>query len=582
MGTSLKKFRASPHKAPTITVPVLELGRVHQVPLEQIIEDAGNVRATFDGAKLNELAADIGRRGVEQPITIFQDPKGAGPYIIKHGARRYRAAKIAKLKTIPALVAERAGTGSGDGAIRKLFDQVAENFQRDDLNPIDFAHFIQRLNKEHNVKISAIPALLKDNGLDAMSRSHLHYYLNLLELPKWVQEFIQAGKLTPKHGMAIKPAMVSERVMHDLKQTITKEVAALEKQEAKDSDVDARRFSVSDLVRAMSHSFEKIHVELDTNFYTQGDNRTYYEPGKLSDENKKAIGLVSITSPNGYKHHYAMNPAAHKKLNAEARENFQKREKQQAARNKVGKSKSGTGKGKGDTPPTRDAANPQRLREHFHGRVEAWLRAKLPEAPLSVVNQVAIWLAFGAPAISGPEAKAIATKGVLEHGFFRHTNAIDQSNQVRLAAQHKLTSIGHFLNCKDVTELMRPVVENLVAVGGFTNEYISRHVDLATLLTLAKHIGYDLERDFRVTEDYLKMHTKAGLEKVVKPATRKDDQARKWLACRKTTDMRKFCIDNAGAIGVPADIRKLYDQLSSELGEVPAEITIKPQEKKAA
>ena len=101
-------------------------GTAAQVPLDDIVPDPNNPRKSFDQAALNELAQSIEARGILQPIVL--SPKNdEGKYVIRYGERRWRAAAIAKLAAVPAIIAT---ADEGDG---RALDQVVENEQRENL-----------------------------------------------------------------------------------------------------------------------------------------------------------------------------------------------------------------------------------------------------------------------------------------------------------------------------------------------------------------------------------------------------------------------------------------------------------------
>jgi len=101
-------------------------GTAAQVPIDDIIPDPNNPRKSFDQAAMTELAQSIEARGILQPIVL--SPKNDdGKFVIRYGERRWRAAAIAKLSTVPAIIAT-ADEGEG-----RALDQVVENEQRENL-----------------------------------------------------------------------------------------------------------------------------------------------------------------------------------------------------------------------------------------------------------------------------------------------------------------------------------------------------------------------------------------------------------------------------------------------------------------
>lgn len=109
-----------------------------QLPLDLIDEDPHQPRAAdspgFSAASLGELAKSVRLRGVKTPISVREHPGRPGRYIVNHGARRFRAARLAGLRTVPAFI---------DNDYNET-DQVIENLQRNDLTAREIADYIGR------------------------------------------------------------------------------------------------------------------------------------------------------------------------------------------------------------------------------------------------------------------------------------------------------------------------------------------------------------------------------------------------------------------------------------------------------
>lgn len=145
------------------------------IKLEDIVANAKQPRRTFYDHSLEELARSIKERGVLEPIVVR--PKD-GKYEIIMGERRYRASKIAGLTEIPAIVREVSDEDAST-------DALLENFQREDLNPIDRAHAIESL-----LSFMTWEKCAKTLGV---SESTLRRHLELLELPEAVQHELVAS-----------------------------------------------------------------------------------------------------------------------------------------------------------------------------------------------------------------------------------------------------------------------------------------------------------------------------------------------------------------------------------------------------
>ncbi len=145
-------------------------------------------RTEFDGFKLAELAHSIKQRGMIQPVVVRQKEDH---YELVAGERRWRAAKLAGLEKIPALLAEKLSKE----AIIEM--NLIENLQREDLNPIDKASGMKTLMEECNLTQDEVAHKL------AQDRSVVANTLRLLNLPDKIRDWIKDGKLTEGHARAI-------------------------------------------------------------------------------------------------------------------------------------------------------------------------------------------------------------------------------------------------------------------------------------------------------------------------------------------------------------------------------------------
>jgi ParB family transcriptional regulator, chromosome partitioning protein len=161
---------------------------LRDVPVDLIGPNPRQPRRSFDEEKLAELAESIGARGVLQPIVV--SPLAGGRYELVAGERRLRAAAIAGLETIPAVVRD---AGDWD----RLDLALAENMAREDLNAVEEAR--------------ACAMLVDDLGLTkeevgrrvGRSRVAISNLVRLLDLPEETLELIEDGQLSEGHGRAI-------------------------------------------------------------------------------------------------------------------------------------------------------------------------------------------------------------------------------------------------------------------------------------------------------------------------------------------------------------------------------------------
>lgn len=157
------------------------LSRLEDLPLEKVEPDPDQPRKLFDDKALEELANSVKKHGVLQPIVVTAE---RGKYVIVAGERRYRASKLAGLKTIPAIVRTLSGQ-------HRLEISLIENLQRRDLNPIETATAYLKLRDQFNMTLEAIGDRVGGKSSSAVSNT-----LRLLRLPKEVKEAIFRCELT--------------------------------------------------------------------------------------------------------------------------------------------------------------------------------------------------------------------------------------------------------------------------------------------------------------------------------------------------------------------------------------------------
>ena len=158
---------------------------VRNVPLDRIEANPENPRLVFDESALEELAASIREHGVLQPVLVR--PRGPNQFQLVAGERRWRAAKIAGLAAIPALVEDL----DDDVALEIA---VIENLQREDLSPLEEASIYDRMIKDHGYSVRKLAQKLgKDKG-------YLENRLRLADAPQEVRDLVSLRKDTLSHA----------------------------------------------------------------------------------------------------------------------------------------------------------------------------------------------------------------------------------------------------------------------------------------------------------------------------------------------------------------------------------------------
>ncbi|HUI68427.1 MAG TPA: ParB/RepB/Spo0J family partition protein [Nitrospirota bacterium] len=160
---------------------------INEIELDKIVPNEYQPRKVFNDEKMKELAASIKEQGVIQPVIVH---RAGGGYQLIAGERRWRASRLAGLKTIPALVKE--------ATKRELLEMaLIENIQREDLNPLEAAEAYKRLQDEFKLTQED---LAKRVGKE---RSTVTNFLRLLGLPKEIKQELATGSLSMGHAKAL-------------------------------------------------------------------------------------------------------------------------------------------------------------------------------------------------------------------------------------------------------------------------------------------------------------------------------------------------------------------------------------------
>ena len=186
LGTDLtKKAPAGTAEASTISPGD---GDLRQLPLEFLQRGKYQPRTDFDETALQELADSIIAQGVMQPIVVRSI--GADRYEIVAGERRWRASQLAALDTIPAIV-------------RDISDETAiamaliENIQRENLNPLEEARALKRLQTEFDLSQQEVATAV------GKSRPVITNLMRLLSLEREVSEMLEHGRIDAGHGKVL-------------------------------------------------------------------------------------------------------------------------------------------------------------------------------------------------------------------------------------------------------------------------------------------------------------------------------------------------------------------------------------------
>jgi ParB family transcriptional regulator, chromosome partitioning protein len=247
----------------------IEVGRIKASPTQP--------RKKFDEQALQELAGSIKSEGVLQPLLLKQDESDPDKYLLIAGERRFRAAKLAGLAKVPALIKKVDDSES-------LVMSLIENILREDLNPIEEARAFQ--NTIHKFKLSQ-EELAAKMGKD---RSTVANALRLLKLPEEIQSEIEKGNLSAGHARAIL-ALDSQAKMKILFRRILGQGLSVRQAEA--------------WAKKLSEQEEKTHPKSKAS----GENRIYLEEleRKLSRTFSARVKFVETAKNKGKMEIYYSN-----------------------------------------------------------------------------------------------------------------------------------------------------------------------------------------------------------------------------------------------------------------------------------
>ena len=173
------------------------------IPIEKIFRDENQPRKEFDKEKIEELAQSINKNGLIQPLILTK--KDDNNYNLVAGERRWRAAQIANLKTLPALLLPTD--------LDKDEISLIENIQRENLKVTEEANAYQRLIEKNNYTHDQLSKIV------GKSRSHITNLLRILNLHKYFSDLLNKGIISMGHARALvgkKPEDLDEKILSQI------------------------------------------------------------------------------------------------------------------------------------------------------------------------------------------------------------------------------------------------------------------------------------------------------------------------------------------------------------------------------
>lgn len=186
LGRGIDAFITDKNKIEDILEPA-NSGDIKEIPLVDIVRNENQPRKEFDKAALNELAQSVAEFGVLQPIIVRKTDLG---HVIVAGERRYRAAQMAGLEKIPAIIREFDDID---------YDKIAliENVQRVDLNPLDEAMAYKSIIDNYGITQEELAKTI------GKSRPYVSNTMRLLKLEPRVLEMLRTGQISSSMGKVL-------------------------------------------------------------------------------------------------------------------------------------------------------------------------------------------------------------------------------------------------------------------------------------------------------------------------------------------------------------------------------------------
>jgi len=194
------------------------------IPIENIFRDENQPRKEFDKEKIEELAQSINKNGLIQPLILTK--KGDNNYMLVAGERRWRAAQIANLKTIPSLLLPED--------LDKDEISLIENIQRENLKISEEAQAYQRLIDKNKYTHEELAKIV------GKSRSHITNLLRILNLDPYFFDLLNKGVISMGHARALvgkKPDDLDEKILNQIR-TGNISVREIEKNKSKKISVE--------------------------------------------------------------------------------------------------------------------------------------------------------------------------------------------------------------------------------------------------------------------------------------------------------------------------------------------------------
>jgi len=242
-------------------LPVQDAGKIHMIKISEIKSAPFQPRESFATQKLQELAQSIRENGLLQPVILRRTENG---WVLIAGERRLKAAQIAGLKEIPAIIKE---TNEENSAFLSLI----ENLQRDNLNPVEEAKAIDILIKKFSLTQEEVAKKI------GKSRPYVTNTLRILKFPENIVDAIKKGEISEGHARVLMSIKDEKRRNHLLSRIIKEHLSVRDLEVLVKTQAEAKKTKKTKKIPAelmeISQKLEEIFatkVEVVSNRKNQG------------------------------------------------------------------------------------------------------------------------------------------------------------------------------------------------------------------------------------------------------------------------------------------------------------------------
>jgi ParB/RepB/Spo0J family partition protein len=500
----------------------LSTSNVVQVPIGELVPDPDQPRTSFEKNSLQALADNIKERGIQVPILVRVKSEGKkNVTIIKDGERRWRAAKLAKLKTVPVLLAH-----AGD-ASQILIDQVAVNDLREKLKPMELARALVKMRDQDKLSANEIASRMSKQGL-LLTNAQIANMMKLTELPAWAQDMVNDGEIEVTAAREI-AGITDKGVLGKLEKMLKQAI-------------DWRgKVTVSDVQGSIRSAFRDIAAA------DLKKTESYYSDAVRFDYKKVCKGCPHLLETHGMA--LCMDKAGFQQHQAEAKEagleyGGRKMKSAEAVKAKAAAGKKLTPKQQekldAQKAEARAASLETKTKFYLHGWARTRIQAHLPQDSRDTCQRLMEFAAAQRP-------------GLTQDGvYIPHHVQNKYAGKLRKAAgQHGYSALPAFLAASDAgSGLYLALATELV-----------EQLPLTETLEVAHHLfGKDISPLWKVDADYLDLLQKAELAQVAEKHAVLPEGRKAWGAC-KTDELKAAILAVADQVGVPPMLARLYAEL---------------------